>query len=68
MVILFALAIPMALMVNVCSAGTAVSVNKVWAGVNPADEGGKVQFGSTVYVFTGPVPRHLSKATPLTSP
>jgi hypothetical protein len=49
--IIFAVAVPLALAVNVCSAGSAVCVDKAWAGINPADDSGRVAYGSTVYIY-----------------
>jgi hypothetical protein len=52
-VIIFILTIvvPLALMVNVCSASSAASVDKAWAGMNPNDDSGQVTQGSIVNIY-----------------
>jgi hypothetical protein len=50
-VFVLALTIPLAFAVDVCSAGTAASVNRAWAGINPADVSGQVSLGAAVNIY-----------------
>jgi ABC-type antimicrobial peptide transport system permease subunit len=57
LLVIFSIAISVSLMAGVCSAGTAASVNKMWASTNYGDASSQVGLGSTVFIhWTGVVP------------
>jgi hypothetical protein len=50
-IIILTLTISVAAITSIGYAGTAVSVNKAWAGINYDDDSGRVSLGSTVYIY-----------------